>query len=181
MPGDTEAQVTVGAVGEAGTAAGNSYAVTVKPGTVAEVPLTDLKDGSYTVTVNSSVPLVAGVRTAAIGTKSRDFSWFSAARPLQKELLAAVPAGGEATLHFANGGEADKTVTVSGLTGGGKPTALKVTAEGGALLKVAPGAYRVTGADGLEGSISFAGDGRSSSFALSPPGPLAAPITVYPN
>ncbi|MFP3415795.1 DUF5719 family protein, partial [Bacillus sp. SIMBA_074] len=39
VPGDKDAQVTVGAVGETGTAAGNSYATTVKAGTVAEIPL----------------------------------------------------------------------------------------------------------------------------------------------
>jgi len=181
VPGDKDAQVTIGAVGEAGTAAGNSYATTLKAGTVAEVPLDQLKDGSYTVTVNSSVPVVAAVRTSVIGTKLRDFTWFASSQPLQKELLASVPSGGEATLHLANAGESDRTVTVTGMTGGGKPTKLTVPAEGGALVKVAPGGYRVSGADGLHGSISFAGDGRASSFALAPPGALAAPITVYPN
>jgi hypothetical protein len=181
VPGDTDAQITIGAVGEAGTAAGNSYATTVKSGTVAEVPLDQLKDGSYTVTVNSSVPVVAAVRTSVIGTKTRDFSWFSSARPLQKELLAAVPRDGSATLHFANTGSADKTITVQGSAAGGKPAKLAVPAEGGAVLRVAPGTYRITGADGLFASVSLAADGRASSFALSPPGALAAPITVYPK
>ncbi|WP_431246843.1 DUF5719 family protein [Leifsonia xyli] len=129
-PGDRDAQVTIGAVGETGTAAGDSYATTVKAGTVAEVPLDHLKDGSYTVTVNANVPVVASVRTSVIGSKARDFTWFSSAQPLQKELLASVPSGGSATLHFANAGEADRTVTVIGLGGGGKPTKLTIPAEG---------------------------------------------------
>ncbi|WP_020075403.1 DUF5719 family protein [Cryocola sp. 340MFSha3.1] len=181
VPGDTDAQITIGAVGEAGTAAGDSYATTVKAGTVAEVPLDHLKDGNYTVTVNANVPVVAAVRTSVIGTRTRDFTWFSSAQPLQRDLLATVPKDGAATFHFANAGEADKTVTVQGLAPGSKPATLTVPAEGGALLRVAPDSYRVTGADGLRGSISFAADGRASSFALTPPGPLAAPITVYPN
>lgn len=181
VPGDKDAQVTVGAVGEAGTSAGNSYAASLKAGTVAEVPLDHLKDGSYTVTVNSTVPVVAAARTSVIGAKTRDFSWFSSAQPLQKSLLAVIPSGPQATLHFANRGEADRTVTVQGLAHGSKPMKVAVPAEGGAGLRVAAGTYRVTGADGLEGSVSFGADGRASSFALAPPGPLASPIRVYPN
>lgn len=180
VPGDTDAQVTVGAVGEAGTAAGDSYATTVKAGTVAEVPLQRLKDGSYTVTVNSSVPVVAAVRTSTIGTKLRDFAWFSSAQELQKKALAVLPSGGTAALHLANAGEADRTVSIEPLTGGAAVT-LAVPAEGGAHLGLAAGSYRITGADGLRGSVSMTGDGQTTSFALAPPGPLAAPITVYPN
>ncbi|MBW8870734.1 MAG: hypothetical protein JF618_00655, partial [Leifsonia sp.] len=181
VPGDTDAQVTIGAVGEAGTAAGESYATTVKAGTVAEVPLDHLKDGNYTVTVNSSVPIVASARTSVIGAKTRDFTWFASARPLQKGLLAAVPSGGSATMHFANPGEKDQAITVVGVTGGGKQSKLTVPAEGGVTLKVAAGSYRVTGAGALYGSVSFSAEGRASSFTLAPPGALAAPITVYPN
>ncbi|MEV8214523.1 DUF5719 family protein [Leifsonia sp. NPDC077715] len=181
VPGAADAKVTVGAVGEAGTAAGNSYATTLKAGTVAELPLENLKDGDYTVTVNSDVPVVAAVRTTVIGSKTRDFSWFSSARPLQKELAAAVPSGASATLHFANPGDGDQTVTIQGARGGGSPTKLTIPAEGGAQVKVAPGTYTVTGAAGLTGSVSLSADGRASSFVLAPPGPLAAPITVYPN
>ncbi|MDR6973277.1 DUF5719 family protein [Leifsonia shinshuensis] len=181
VPGDKDAQVTVGAVGETGTAAGNSYATTVKAGTVAEVPLNDLKDGSYTVTVNSSVPVVASARTSVIGSKTRDFAWFSSAQPLLKQALTSVPGGYTPTLHVANPGEADRTVTVQSVAAGSKAFTLTVPAEGGAGANLKPGTYVVTGADGLTASISYAADGRTSSFALAPPGPLAAPITVYPN
>lgn len=181
VPGKTDAQVTIGAVGEAGTAVGDSYATTVKAGQVAEIPLDHLKDGNYTVTVNSDVPVVGAVRTSVIGTNERDFTWFSSAQELQDDLLVSIPSGAAATIHFANAGEADQTVTVSGTAADGETAKVVVPAEGGALASLAPGAYRVTGAAGLRGSVSFAADGRASSFALSPPGPLAAPITVYPN
>lgn len=180
VPGDTDAQVTIGAVGEAGTAAGDSYATTVKAGTVAEVPLQRLKDGSYTVTVNSSVPVVAAVRTSVIGAKLRDFAWFSSAQDLQKDALAVMPTGGVAALHVANAGDSDRTVSIEPLSGGSTLT-LAVPAEGGSHIRLPAGSYRITGADGLRGSVSLTGDGMTSSFALAPPGPLAAPITVYPN
>lgn len=181
VPGDKDAQITIGAVGETGTSAGDSYATTLKAGTVAEVPLDHLKDGSYTVTVDSSVPVVAAARTSVIGTDARDFTWFASGQALQKKLLATIPAGGEATIHLANAGDSDRAVTVEKVSGGGGLVKLTVPAEGGALVTVSPGNYRVTGADGLRGSVSFTGDGLASSFVLSPPGALAAPLAVYPN
>ena len=39
--------------------------------------------------------------------------------------------------------------------------------------------YLVSGGEGIAASISYAGDGHSSSFTLSPIGPLAAAIPVY--
>lgn len=180
VPGDKDAQVTIGAVGETGTAAGDSYATTVKAGTVAEVPLQHLKDGSYTVTVNSSVPVVVAARTSVIGAKLRDFAWFASAQALQKELLAVMPTGAAGTLHLANPGDADRAVTIERLSGG-TPVTLTVPAEGGAHVNLPAATYRVTGADGLHGGVSFSADGQTSAFVLTPPGPLAAPIEVYPN
>jgi len=91
-----------------------------------------------------------------------------------------VPAGPGQMLHFANAKEADQKVTVKGASGG-KGTVLTVPAEGAANMKVRAGTYVVTGTRGLRGSISLGGDGTSSTFPLAPPGPLAAPIDVYPR
>jgi hypothetical protein len=179
VPGDHDAKITIGAVGEAGTNAGNSYAQTVKAGNVAEIPLDNLKDGSFTVTIRSDVPVVAAVRTSVIGTKTRDFSWFVSSPPIGGSQLVAVPPGPKPVLHFANAGDADKKVMVQPSTG--KATPLTVPAEGGANLAVPSGRYTLTGADGLTVSVSVGGDGQASSFAVLPAGPLAAPIEVYPH
>jgi hypothetical protein len=120
------------------------------------------------------------VRTSVIGAKTRDFAWFSSAQALQKETLAVIPGNGQAALHLANAGDADRSLSIAPLSGGA-PIALKVPAEGGAHVKLPAGSYRITGADDLRGSVSLSDDGQTSSFALAPPGPLAAPITVYPN
>ncbi len=179
VPGDHDAKITIGAVGETGTNAGNSYAQTVKAGNVAEIPLDNLKDGSFTVTIRSDVPVVAAVRTSVIGTKTRDFSWFASTSPLGHSQLVAVPPGPSPQLHFANAGQKDAKVTVQLSTG--ESTTVTVPAEGGARLTVRSGRYTLTGVDGLEVSVSVIGDGVASSFAVSPAGPLAAPIEVYPH
>lgn len=179
VPGDRDAKLTIGAVGENGTAAGNSYAQTVKAGNVAEIPLDHLKDGSYTVTIQSDVPVVAAARTSVIGTKARDFAWFASSEELTGPQLIAVPSGPSPVLHFANPGEKDITITLQGRSGA--PAQLMVPAEGGANRPLGAGEYTLTGAEGLTASVSFQADGTTASFPLSPPGPLAAPIAVTPN
>lgn len=179
VPGDQDAEVTIGAVGEAGTQAGNSYAQSIKAGSVAEVPLDHLKDGSYTVTVHSSVPVVAAVRTSVIGAKTRDFAWFSSSPALGQKQLLVIPEGPGTVLHAANPGEEDAQITVTPVSGA--PVALKVPAEGGANRALKPGRYVLTGTEGLTLSVSLSADGAASTYPLSPPGPLAAPIEVYPR
>jgi len=41
--------------------------------------------------------------------------------------------------------------------------------------------YVLAGADGLHASISLAAAGRLTSLPVTPPNPLAAPISVYPR
>jgi hypothetical protein len=179
VPGTQDAQITVGAVGETGTAAGNSLAQTVKAGNVAEIPLDHLKDGYFTVTVRSNVPVVAAVRTSVIGSKTRDFAWFASTPPITDSQLVAVPPGPAPRLHFANGGEKDAKVKIQPASGAA--IALTVPAEGGANVAVPTGRYTITGGDGLAVSVSLEGDGQTSAFAVSPAGPLASAIEVYPH
>jgi hypothetical protein len=179
VPGTQDAEVTVGAVGENGTAAGNSYSTTVKAGVVAEVPLGGLIDGSYTVTVRSSVPIVAAARTSVDAAQVRDFAWFVSSQPMVDEFLAAIPTGPSPIIHFANPGSKDKSVTVT--TKDGTVTTVAVPAEGSANASVGRGMLTVKGADGLVASVSLAGPGETASFPLNPPGPLAAPLNVYPR
>ena len=131
------------------------------------------------MTVRSDVPVVAAVSTSVIGTNSRDFSWFASTAPLGHTQLVAVPSGPGPHLHFANAGEADAKVTVR--LSSQDSTTVTVPAEGGANLAVRSGRYTLTGVDGLEVSVSVAGDGLASSFTVAPAGPLATPIEVYPH
>lgn len=177
VPGSADASITVGAVGENGTAAGNSYAQTIKAGTVGEVPLDHLKDGNYTVTVRSSVPVVAAARTSVIGSKARDFSWFVSSQPMTDAFVVAVPPAPSPVLHLANSGETDQKVVVAARSGA--PSTVTIPAEGAAFVRLPSTEYTVKGAHGLYASISFAEDGGVSSYALNPSGPQAAPVDVY--
>ncbi len=181
VPGTEEATIRVGAVGETGTSAGNSYSATVKPGVVTEIPLDHLIDGNYTVSIDSTKPIVAAARTSTVNGKAHDFGWFVASDPVADTFLAAIPAGPGATLHFASSGEESPASTVK-IVHGGTTSTLKVPGGGAAGLSLpSAGMYTITGAAGLYVSTSFAAAGSLSSFAINPPGPLASPIVVYPK
>ncbi|WP_426519845.1 DUF5719 family protein [Diaminobutyricibacter sp. McL0618] len=181
VPGTSPATVRVGALGEKGTSMGNSYSATVKPGIATEIPLDHLSDGTYAVTIDSTQPLVAAARTSTVSGKAQDFGWFVATEPVDDTVLAAVPPGPGAVLHFANSGEDGPSATVK-VTVTGTTKTLVVPSGGSAGITIlAPGTYSVTGAKGLYVSTSLTGKGLVTSFPVNPPGPLASTIEVYPK
>ncbi len=181
VPGTQAATVRVGALGEKGTVMGNSYSATVKPGIVTEIPLDHLSDGTYTVTIDSTEPLIAAARTSTVSGKAHDFAWFVATEQVHDSFLAAVPPGPGGVLHFANSGEDGPDVTVKVLVKGVTKTLVVPSGGSAGLALPASGTYSVTGAKGLYVSTSLTGPGLLTSFPVNPPGALASPIEVYPK
>lgn len=180
VPGTKPAHVSVGVVGETGTATGDTYTATVKPGVVTEIPMASLTDGNYTVTVTSDRPVVAAARTSTEGAGGKDFAWFTPAAPQPAVFLAAISPGPGAILHLVNGTTADAHVTVTNPAG----VQQALTINGGAAVGVratGAGVYSVAGASGLVASVGYSGDGALSSFSLQPPPASATPLTVYPR
>jgi hypothetical protein len=191
--GTAPAVVRIGIRGETGTGAGNSLSSTVQPGQVAEIPLTGLTDGDYSITVDSDQPVVAAARTsvvaaaagsatasAAASAPGGDFAWYVASDPLPGTFLVPVAPGPGATIHLVNTGRSEESVTVRGAAG----TATHVTIPAGAASGVPiseAGVYTVSGATDSVASVGYSGSGVISSFAVDPAAPLAAPITVYPG
>jgi hypothetical protein len=82
-------------------------------------------------------------------------------------------------LHLANLGDEEAVVEVAI---GGAQREVTVPAGGATSVEVEPDARVVLdGVEGLHASVSFAGDARLSSMPVAPPGPLDAPVRVYPQ
>ena len=180
VPGTSPAHVNVGVVGETGTATGDTYSATVKPGVVTEIPLRDLTDGDFTATVTSDQPVVAAARTSIESKTGKDFAWFTSSAPLPARFLVPVASGPGGTLHLFNSTTTAAGVTVTTPHG----DAHNVSIPGGAAVGFhadGPGVYGVTGAAGLVASVGYSGDGALSSFAIQPPPPTASPLIVYPR
>jgi hypothetical protein len=180
-PGDKTANVRVGIVPEKGTVGGSSTQATVRAKTTQEIPLDRLVSGSFTVVIDSDEPVVVAARTSTTGASGDDFAWYAASRPLAGDTMIAVAAGPDARIHLANQAAKDATVSLRS-TDGSVTNDVTVTANSAVGIPVRAGLmYTVTGATGLYASVSYSGNGLSSSFPIRPPGALASPITVYPR
>jgi hypothetical protein len=172
--GDKPATVQVGLISEDGASTGTSLQIQLQPGLATKVPLEGLAPGRYTMRLTADQPIVAAARA----TTATDFAWFTASAAHRGDFLAAVAHGPDPELHLFNAGEADAKPVVT--PDGQAPTPLTVPAGQAAVVPVPPGSVvTVTGGADLVGSVSYAQDGLLSAFAVTPPGALASPITVY--
>ena len=178
--GSVAATVRIGISGERGTAAGNSLTATIQPGEVTEVPLTGLAAGSFTVNIDSDQPVVAAARTTSSTSTGTDFAWFVASQKLSGQFLVAVPQGPGAVIHLANTSRSAQSIAVTGPKGSGQRVSIPAQTSVGVPVSAA-GVYSIAGANSLVASVGYSGPGLLSSFAVDPPAPLAAPITVYPR
>ena len=151
------------------------------PGRVSEFPFEQFEDGSYTVKISSDVPLVAGARASTVGsTGTSDFAWLESADIMRGQALVTAGSAAAATLHLANPTDTTALVTMSGEGSSTGETTVSVPAGGSATVPLENAAYRLGGFDALQIAVSYTGDGVISGFTLSPAGPAAEPIVVYP-
>jgi hypothetical protein len=180
VPGTIAAKARISVVPENGTTGATSVALSVPAGLVTDVPLDTLPDGSYTVTVSSDAPLVAGARVSTVGaTGQSDFAWVAAAEPLRDHALVAIAPGPSPLLHLANPttraatvtirvkGEAEATVTVPA----GQTVSRPVTASVD---------YTIGGFNTLAIAVSYAGDAQVGAYTVSASAPASQPLRIYP-
>lgn len=162
-----------------------SFELELTSGEVTDVPLlglveggSTLVEGSYTVTVESDAPLVAGARASTITADgATDFAWSAAATALGKESLLSVAPGPSPTLHLANPTDSDARVTVE--SDSGELTLEVPSGESVAAPLEAGSEATMSGPAGLVASVSYRGAGKLASFRVTPPGPASGAITVY--
>lgn len=147
----------------------------------AEVPLTGLAAGRYTVRVSAAAPILAAVRQSAGADADADFAWYSAAPRLSGPSLFAVPAGPAGVLTIANPGSAAAEVTVAATDGGSSQTVAVAPGSSGTVRLAPNTVYRIDGGDAdVRAGVSFAGDGALAAFPVWPSDASDPAIRVYP-
>jgi hypothetical protein len=180
-PGTESVKTRVTVSPETGTAKPTTINVTLSPETVNEVSLGAFPDGTYSITVDSDAPVVAGARASTIGTTGAiDLAWFSSAALSAKKALVAVASGPAPTMHLANPTTAAVSVTVKAHN---QPTKTVSIPAGRTVAVPVAGStkYTVASSVGLRIAVSYLGDGALASFGVTPSGPNSQPITVYPG
>ncbi|MFB6609566.1 DUF5719 family protein [Agromyces sp. NPDC056379] len=189
--GDEPVDVTIGLVPEAGSADGSTIEATLQPGRATDVPLGVLEAGAYTVRVEADGPILAAARASisvpadetpsasADAAAAGDFAWTVSTSPLLDDAVIAVPDGPSPVLHLANEGEGEAEVQ---LTLDGETRAITIDAGGAASVEVDAGSIvTLAGVAGVHASVSFNDVAGLASFGVQPPGPLDAPIRVFPR
>jgi len=177
MPvGSQDAKLTIGVRPETGSRGGEATTVTVSHGVVSEVPLDKVGKGTYTVTIASSTPVVAAVRsTTTDAKKGTDFAWYAAARPLRGGSAVAVASGTGARLHLVNTSSAAVSVKLAGPGGG----TVQVPAGASISRAASPGVLTTADAHGLVMSVGYSAAGQLGSYLAYPTGASASALTVY--
>jgi hypothetical protein len=179
-PGDVTTHVEISVLPENSTAKPTAAAlVTLKPGVVTDVPLGSFADGTYTVTVASDHPTVAGARVSTSGTTGQlDFAWYAGAPALTGTTQLVVAQGPSPILSIANAAHAAAAVTVTATAG--QPVELSIPAGQSVSMPARPGAsYRIQSTSPVGAAVSYLGEGQLAGYVVNPPGAVSLPIRVY--
>lgn len=179
VPGDADATITVSVASESSGSADGSYTLSAPGGVVSELPLKDLPDGSYSVSLESTQPIVAAARTSVLASGAIDFAWNQAAAPLKADVLVPIAPGPSPRIHIANTGDDEADVTLR--TASGNEVKIAVPAGGTKGLDAQPNTvYTATMSSAVSISVGYSGDGQLSGYTVAAPSESAAPIVVYP-
>lgn len=198
-PGEVTADVDVSVSPTFPGGVATSFHLHIAPGQVLDTALaTALElgaepfvDGSYTVTIESNAPVVAGARSSTtpapttdadgdIQAGGADLAWFASAPRLTGDVALAVADAPSAVLVAASMDGGVHTVTLTPRDGG-EPLTLEVPGVGSVALPVESGAgYRVQGARGVAIALSFADEGALAGYSLRSPRAADTMLVVRP-
>ncbi|WP_445965274.1 DUF5719 family protein [Agromyces sp. ZXT2-6] len=181
-PGGGEVAATVRVIGADGTESG-AVDVTLVDGQVSDVPLGVLAAGRYTLVVEADAPVVAAARSTVLRAGEdpiqADLAWHPATGPLLDRAAVAVPQAPSPVLHLVNPG--DEAITATVLVGAAEQE-VSIGGGGAASVDLRPGERVVLeGAQGLHAAVTFGEPEAIAAMPVAPPGPLDAPVRVYPQ
>jgi hypothetical protein len=183
VPGDEHTEVQIGVVPDDARGTGASLAFHIEPDQVVDVPIEALRNGSYTVTVESDLPVVAAVRQSDVGPEGQtDFAWLAAAEalPAGTDTWIAVTPGPSPKLFLHNPG----TTAVAGTLTRQNGTEREVTVDPGStqVLSVkGRDTFRLQADGELRATVSYRGDRGVAGFPVLPPAAAAEPVLIYPG
>lgn len=173
-----QAHVTVRAAGS--TAVANEFAVSLTAGEPAQVSLSGLAPGSYSVQIDADAPIVSAVRQQDGLVRGSDFSWMTPAPEIDADVLLAVPAGPTPRLHLLNDTDSDVTITIEPADGG--PTTDVTVPAGGSIDRAvsARTSYLLRTTGTVHAAVTMSADGQLAGWPVQPSAGAEQSITVYP-
>lgn len=175
-----DARVQVRVVAEGAGSAADEFTVPLEPDLPAQVSLSGLEPGRYTVEVDSEAPVVAALRQQDGFGRDADFAWVTPAPEVDGEVVFAVPSGPPGRLQLANSSDEDATVTIEPLDGGASQEVL-IAAGATAGIDVEPGAtYRMQSTGPVHAAVALTAPGALAVLPVQPSAGVEKAIAVYP-
>lgn len=182
-PGGQDAHATITVTPESGSGGGTPATVEadVAGGDTSDVSIDGIETGTYTVTVDSDVPVVASARASVASTpapaaNTTDLGWFAAPQRIAVPTAVAVTSGPPAVLHLANDGDRQSTVDLGPL---GSVTVPAHSAASVAL-KAGHHGFTLSPTRPVYASVTFASSAQLAGMTVQPHAVDADPVTVFP-
>lgn len=154
--------------------------VPLEAATPAEVSLSGIEAGVYSVEVASETPIVGAVRQITGIGAGADFSWMTPAPELSSEVVFAVPAGPDPRIHLVNSAATEAAVTLAP-TAGGEGEDITVPAGGAVLVDVSEDTtYSLASDIPLHAAVTLAGEDEMAGWPIWPGAAAQDAVTVYP-
>lgn len=175
---DAQARVRVHAEG-AGPSV-DEFTVPLSADEPAQVSLSGLEPGRYTVEIDADAPVVAAVRQQDGFGSGSDFAWATPAPQIDADVAFAVPSGPAPRLQVANTGDAEATVTIEPIDGG-QPQDVAVPAGETRGIDLAPEAtYLMRSTGDVHAAVTLTAEGALAVLPVQPSAGAEKSITVYP-
>ncbi|WP_424935318.1 MULTISPECIES: DUF5719 family protein [Bacteria] len=164
---------------DGGASASEEKTVALTAGQPAEVDMSALKPGLYSIDIDATAPVVAGAWQTTSFDKGADFAWMTPAPLLDGTTAFAVAQGPSPQLQVRNQGAAEARVTLTP-TAGGKPEERTIPAGGSATVPLNAGAVYTLEADHpVRAAIGYVGTGQIAGYPVWPATTTSPEITVY--
>ena len=175
---DGDARIIVGGIGSREVA--NEFTVPLSAATPAEVSLSGLEPGTYSVEVEADVAVVAAVRQQDGAGLGSDFAWVTPAPEIDADVLVAVPQGPTAQLQIANTSDEDATVALEP-SEGGEAEEIVVRAGESVSVDVEPGSsYLLRPSSTVHAAVTMTEPGALAVLPVQAGAGAEQTITVYP-
>lgn len=175
---DAQARIVVRATGS--SASTTEFTAPLVAGTPAEISLSGLEPGAYTVVVEADAPVVAAVRQQDGSGRDADFAWVTPAPELDADVLVAVPAGPTPQLHLANTSDEEATVTLEPVTGGEPEEVVVPAGESLGVDVAARTTYRLSTTAIVHAAVMMTAPGALAVLSIQAGAGAEQAITVYP-
>jgi len=175
-----DAQARVRVLAEGASSPVDEFTVPLEMDLPAQVSLSGLEPGQYTVEIEADAPVVAALRQQDGFGLDTDFAWITPAPEIDADVVFAAPSGPAPRVQIANTADEDASVTIESLDGGQSDELVVPAGETRGVDLDPRTTYRMRTTSSVHAAVTFTAPGALAVLPVQPSAGVEKPITVYP-